>query len=64
MVSVGDGGVWCRWERERESVVGDSERGWVHVRGVYSNVWSHIGQVPGLAHPQGVAYTCVVTHKP
>jgi hypothetical protein len=48
VVSVGDGGVWCRWERERESVVGDSERGWVHVRGVYSNVWSHIGQVPSI----------------
>ena len=29
VVSVGDGGVWCRWEREREDVVGDSERGWV-----------------------------------
>ena len=29
MVPVGDGGVWCRWEREREDVVGDSKRGWV-----------------------------------
>ena len=29
VVSVGDGGVWCRWERERGDVVGDNERGWV-----------------------------------
>ena len=26
VVSVGDGGVWCRWERERGDVVGGGER--------------------------------------
>ena len=34
VVSVGDGGVWCRWEREREDVVGDSELERVGVRRV------------------------------
>ena len=34
VVSVGDGGVWCRWERERGDVVGDSELERVGVRRV------------------------------